>query len=35
MKYYGANHENGMKGIFLNTQNETTTITTVNENTGL
>ena len=34
MKYYGANHENGMTGIFLTTQNETTTITTVKENTG-
>ena len=35
VKIYGANHENGVTGIFLNTQNETTTITTANEKTGL
>ena len=28
VKIHGANHENGVYGMFLNTQNEITTITT-------
>ena len=35
MKYYGASHEKGIRGIFLKTQKETTTTTTVVEKTGL
>jgi len=34
-KIHGANHENGVTGIFLNTQNDTTTITTAKEKNGL
>jgi hypothetical protein len=35
VKIHGASHENGVIGIFLNIQNEITTITTIIEKTGL